>query len=323
MTLAPSFGAAAEAPPADAAREDLERIMFDPRIQRIIRGLVRRRVAADDVDDVVQHTYCDALAATHYPPPHELAGWLIGIARHKTIDYLRSRRRNSSVGVDSDGVDELAQAPASFEARDLLARVAREEGAAARSRETLSWLVREHEGEALSAIAAKDEVPPDVVRQRVSRMRRALRARWGAAIVAMLLGSASLAEWQKRHPTEIVADSIASGIVVSTMAGDWTIDSLSLGDGFDAASRTALAAEATLARVRVQDNRVAVVTPTSEHSYRLEWMPSSGVARAHIVDEQGHVRELELRSISPDRVLLDLTGARSARLVLVRSPAAR
>ncbi|HEX2670822.1 MAG TPA: hypothetical protein VHM25_08120, partial [Polyangiaceae bacterium] len=60
---------------------------------------------------------------------------------------------------------------------------------------TLHWLLREGDGETLDEIAREVELPAPRVRQRVSRLRRHLHARWlalGAAGLLSLLGLGTL-----------------------------------------------------------------------------------------------------------------------------------
>jgi hypothetical protein len=61
--------------------------------------------------------------------------------------------------------------------------------------QTLEWMLREGEGEKLENIAAEANVPAPRVRQRVSRLRRYVKARWAAqtaAVAALLLVSIAI-----------------------------------------------------------------------------------------------------------------------------------
>jgi hypothetical protein len=90
---------------------------------------------------------------------------------------------------------EISVEPPPYEAR---AMVRWAEGAAEgqyQSAETLGWMARESEGETLATIAATEGQPPDRIRQRVSRLRRALQRRWtrelalaAGAVLVVLLG---------------------------------------------------------------------------------------------------------------------------------------
>jgi DNA-directed RNA polymerase specialized sigma24 family protein len=179
-------------PPA-LARED---------VRRGLTALLRRRVPGQEVDDLAQTILCDALASGSIPSdPEEMRRWLIGIARHKIADY---HRRTARVNARSEGEGPLgscASMPAAFEEREVLHRLL---GAveSRRDAETMEWLVREHGGERLADIASENGMPAPVVRQRVSRLRRALRSRWAGAIGVLLLflGAATALGVSRMHP---------------------------------------------------------------------------------------------------------------------------
>ena len=89
--------------------EDAERLRLgDERaLERIyreygpaVRGYVSRFVPADEIDDVVQQTFIE-LWRSHgrVDATRPLIGFILGIARKRSIDHLR-RRRHSVVNVD-------------------------------------------------------------------------------------------------------------------------------------------------------------------------------------------------------------------------------
>jgi hypothetical protein len=113
-----------------------------------------------------------------------------------------------------------------YEARALLDRVA-ESVATARERETLGWLVREHNGEQLAEIAEEAGIPAPAVRQRVSRLRRLLRARWSHALAFLLVaGSCGALARHAMIPDTIVAEPIGRQPPRATglPQGVWRID---------------------------------------------------------------------------------------------------
>ena len=110
-------------------------------------AVVRARVPEADVEDVVQATLADAVAAQKKPAePSERRAWVFGIARHKIADYHRGRKRNRA---DSDDADLPDSAPHHSE-RDLLrwAEGAIPEGEDAK--QTLEWMLEEGDGAKLS-----------------------------------------------------------------------------------------------------------------------------------------------------------------------------
>ena len=145
-------------------------------------AMVRRRVPPGEADDVVQSALAEAVAATDRPlDPAGLRRWIWGVARHKIADYHR-RARRETVG----DVPEQVAVPSPEAERDLLRWAVGELPPGADATRTFAWLLREGEGEKLEAIADDERLPPPQVRQRVSRMRRLLRARWAQLVAAGL-----------------------------------------------------------------------------------------------------------------------------------------
>jgi RNA polymerase sigma factor (sigma-70 family) len=165
----------------------------DPALRRSLAEMVRRRVPPGEVEDVVQSTLTDAVAAASGPEKDdELRRWVWGIARHKIADAHRKARREAPAELP----DMEAPSEADHEERDLL-RWAERELPNSEARQTLGWLLREGEGEKLEAIAEREQIPAPTVRQRVTRLRRHFRTRWEAqlAAVATLVGAVALIWW--------------------------------------------------------------------------------------------------------------------------------
>ena len=157
-------------------------------LRRSLRAMLLRRLPAQDVDDVAQTILCDAMAASHIPAePEELRRWRSGIARHKVVDFHRRAGRHRP----TENVDGVSAAP-SYEEREVLERLLAEPRTR-RDAATFGWLVREHDGERLHDIATEENLPAPVVRQRVSRLRRALRSRWSSVLLLLLVVGASTA----------------------------------------------------------------------------------------------------------------------------------
>jgi RNA polymerase sigma factor (sigma-70 family) len=165
---------------------DLRSQLSNPTLLRALAQAIRAKVPASDVEDVVQSTLADALAAAEPPnDPTAFERWLFGIARHKVADYYRRNRRHEVV--DSDAVatsTNAATAPES--ARDLLRWVDQELPKEPETTRTLEWMMREASGDRLETIAQEQDVSAPAVRQRVSRLRRFLRERWALELAAAL-----------------------------------------------------------------------------------------------------------------------------------------
>jgi len=145
-------------------------------------AMVRRRVPPGEADDVVQAALAEAVAAADRPrDPAGLRRWIWGVARHKIADFHRRARRE-----DVGDVPEQVAVPSPDAERDLLRWAVGELPPGADAQRTFAWLLREGEGEKLDAIADDERLPAPQVRQRVSRMRRLLRARWAQLVAAGL-----------------------------------------------------------------------------------------------------------------------------------------
>jgi DNA-directed RNA polymerase specialized sigma24 family protein len=251
----------------DLAREALAA----PALRRSLAAMVRRRVPKDDAEDVAQTILCDALAAPSIPSdPEDLRRFVAGIARHKVADFHRRSRR---VGHGEQGghrdlaseEHELSVEPAPIEARAILSSIASSVASSDREQQTLEWLVREHAGEQLQTIAADEGLPAPAVRQRVSRLRRVLRAQWAhARLLVLVAGScaaiANRAQQAGEH-APIAADPTGDAVAETALLlnGDWRIERI---ERIDAASDDASAVlEAKVVDIRIRGRRVQLVTP--------------------------------------------------------------
>ena len=163
---------------------------------------MRRRVRADDVDDIVQTVLVEALGAQP-SKTEELKRWLTGSPGTRSSISTPSAPRGSG--------DRRGRGPAARAAgRAVLAAWATQQiGGSREGVETLGWMAREGDGEKLESIAREEKVPPATLRQRVSRMRRALRRRWVAelALVAALgVLAFALYRWLRTEPAPIAEE---------------------------------------------------------------------------------------------------------------------
>ena len=171
--------------------------------ERLRRGLARslaKRVPPAEVDDLVQATLLDALAAEAAPYDGvELEKWVYGILRNKVSDHYRGRRREAPL--DPDGLHTLAGG-SDASARELLGWAEKELPPGEHSARTLGWMLAEGDGEKLESIARAERVPAPTIRQRVARLRRHFRERWAAqvaAIVSLVALAAALAVLAWHH----------------------------------------------------------------------------------------------------------------------------
>lgn len=153
-----------------------------------VEAMVRRRVPASDVDDVVQAALADAVASPDAPrEPEAFRRWLTGVVRHKVADFHRRNRRELAL----DDAPEVGTESTGHEDRDLLRWARRQLPPSADAEKTLEWMMHEADGEKLESIAERERMPAARVRQRVSRLRAFFRERWhrelAMALVAMLL----------------------------------------------------------------------------------------------------------------------------------------
>ena len=161
--------------------------------------VVRRRVAAADVEDVVQTILFVVMTDPRRPQVEpDLQRWVAGVTRHKIADHHRALRRVPTLDAELDAHEAAEDRPP--EAKDLLRWATR--AAPPGNEETLEWLLREGEGEELESIAAQAQVPAPRVRKRVSRLRAHFRAHWQkelallAALGLLVLGLG----WALRKP---------------------------------------------------------------------------------------------------------------------------
>lgn len=173
------------------------RAAIGPDLRRDLVAMVKNRVPEAEVEDIVQATLTEAIESPHAPTdPEQLRRWLFGVAKHKVVDFHRRRGR------ESFEVPEVPLPPAPHVEADLLRWAEKQLPDNEESRATLDWMLREGEGEKLESIAASEKLPAPRVRQRVSRLRRHLKANWQRevallAAVGVVIGIVVL--WLRHH----------------------------------------------------------------------------------------------------------------------------
>jgi DNA-directed RNA polymerase specialized sigma24 family protein len=174
---------------------DRSTLLGAPEFRAGLVRFVRGRVPEAEVEDVVQATLADAFAADRAPDNAEdLRRWVYGIAKNKIVDVHRRGGREAPREAPMDEHASAESAPVS--ARDLLRWAEKELPQNEGAKSTLEWMLREGAGEKLEHIAAEERLPPDRVRQRVSRLRRHFKSRWALELAAAAaLGVLALALW--------------------------------------------------------------------------------------------------------------------------------
>jgi DNA-directed RNA polymerase specialized sigma24 family protein len=303
-------------------------------LRRNLTAMLERRLPREDVDDVAQTVLCDALQAERIPAdPVELRKWLAGIARHKVADFHRSRARTSARTdrLDAEGAAEPESPPAPLEAREVLANVIGET-TTDRDRETLGWLVREHAGDRLADIAKEAGLPSPVVRQRVSRMRRALRKRWAAALAFVFLlgglagGAYTFSSSGAGGGVAIAPDpSIASPPIVaaapSPLDGTWRVERIDPTMKLAPAQKEMLDAELPTIRVKVQGARIEITAHLGTLSLTAKDVVQAkdGTITATVVAPNGVQQRVTIQRLGEARLKLTVKDPRfGGTAVLVR-----
>ena len=288
-------------------------LLGDATVRARLAAMVRRRVPRGEADDVVQSVLCDALAAERIPADAvELSRWISVIARHKIADFHRRARRETS-----QDLPELAVPPAPFEARALLDHVVHDTPFDARGRQALDWVVREHAGEALEAIAREESLPSAQVRKRVSRLRARLRLAWlgdAAAVALMALAfSAVAAAWRAAQaPTAIVAEpSDAGPAALGRIQGAWHVEAMTTDPTLDGALRALAEAQAPSARVDIDGRRLTVRTRALTRERFLDVREAPGGRwSVEIADGAGGSQQAEAELRVDGRLVVRATAGR-------------
>jgi DNA-directed RNA polymerase specialized sigma24 family protein len=314
---------------ADPAREALAA----PALRRSLAAMIRRRVPVSDVEDVAQTILCDALAAPTLPSdPEDLRRFVAGIARHKVADFHRSARRRMEAPESCHDEDPSPGAaaragsagptvpPAPLEARALLSRIASSLATSDREQQTLEWLVREHGGEQLLAIARDEGLPAPAVRQRVSRLRRVLRAQWAHALVLLLVFGASVVAVERAHRdgSAIVADPAGDVVATTTVVanGHWRVERIVRVDEGD----SVIPLDANLIDIHVSGRRVDIAVPGHTLSRTIAGASREDDGSLSLrIEGAGHGDTRVTAKIEGDRMLLTVHDGRlRGRAELVR-----
>ncbi len=246
---------------------------IDADVVSLLRSVVRRSVPANDVEDVVQSAVCDALRATHIPQrKEELSRWLVTIAKRRAADLHRALRPQSELRPDLAGPEGMP-----VEWRDLIEHAVADASEDAYSQRTLELSFREAEGEPYATLADDEEVTEAAMRQRVSRFRRRMVARWLAVAtlgVTLLLGGHRVMVGSDESALILPEEDIGVRLSLRPVAGSWVVRGWSgaepLVDG---------------SRVTIDGTSLRIAMPTGNHVFSV-------LAVEHLADgtEQWRVR---------------------------------
>lgn len=311
MTVAFDIRPPALAPtPKGMAHTELAR----DEVRRALAAMLRRRVPGQEVDDLAQTILCDALASGTIPSdPEEIRRWLVGIARHKVADFHRRAARRGARDQGEAPLATCAAPPSAFEEREVLHRLL---GAieSRRDAETMEWLVREHGGERLADIAAENGLPAPVVRQRVSRLRRALRSRWASAVgvLVLLLGVAAAFGWSRTHVddgpspavTPIVPEQIvpppprpapAPAPILDELQGNWVVASIRPERELTRTEQTFVDTWSRLATLDVHQSNVTLMTNAWHESWHVAGTTVDGATtHFHLESPNGPAEDVDI-----------------------------
>ncbi|HVH40744.1 MAG TPA: sigma factor [Labilithrix sp.] len=155
--------------------------VIGPDLRSALIAMVRKRVPESEVEDIVQATLADALESPHAPKDSEsLRRWIFGVAKNKVVDYHRR------AGRETFELPEVPGKAAPHVEADLLRWAEKHLPPGEDNKTTLDWMLREGEGEKLESIAETEKVPAPRVRQRVSRLRRHLKAHWQKEVALLV-----------------------------------------------------------------------------------------------------------------------------------------
>lgn len=141
------------------------------RFHRAVHGVVLAKLAFGDAADVTQETFAIALERLpQLTDPAAFPGWLMSIARHRAIDFIRGKKPTDELA------DIAVPAPRSAEVAQVLAALRALPEA---YQETM--ILRLVEGMTGPEIAAQTGLSPGSVRVNLHRGMKLLRERLGIA----------------------------------------------------------------------------------------------------------------------------------------------
>jgi len=275
---------------AIASAHPLSELLSEPTLRQTLRAMVRRRVPASEAEDIVQATLCDALAATRSPAdPAEVPRWVTAIARNKIADHFRRARREERVDV---APAQTLEEP--VEERAILRKIVSDAQDSRTGWKTLGWVVREASGDHLADIAEEENLPPAVVRQRVSRWRRRMRNTFllAAAILGVaLVARDSLPRLTSRTPVTTTA-------APARVSGTWRVIEADIPAHADARLRKLAAVSLATSRLVIDGDRgrFEALGISVDRGFSLEAAPADGsTLRGALTTADGGQTPFEIR----------------------------
>jgi DNA-directed RNA polymerase specialized sigma24 family protein len=339
MTLAyPPHTPSHHAPRERLAREE---------VRRGLTALLRRRVPEQEVEDVAQTVLADALASPTFPTdPEELRRWLTGIARHKIADFHRRSARQSARIASNEAPELVAAKPTSYEEREVLQNVLAETRTH-RDEQTMEWMVREHGGERLADIANENNLPAPVVRQRVSRLRRALRSRYAGvfALVAIVAGLAAVSaviyngsanqaiapdpssKEANKDPKAPATSKLPPTTLMNEVEGDWVVQGVHPNRSLSATEQKFVDLQTKTASISIHQGATVAL---HAGNFKIDWRvtkiekqtPTS--ARVYLESTEGNLKDVAdvvlRRDAQGPRLEVSMAGPKYGGTVTLRRP---
>ncbi len=198
----------------------------------------------------------------------------------------------------------------------------------------MDWLVREHDGERLADIAEERALPAPVVRQRVSRLRRAIRSRYaGLFAIGLLLLIAGRFSSRTTDAPEVAptitkepvasATPVADRDLVDELQGSWAVEAITPKRPLTSAEQRFVDRQLMALQLRVDGRDVTTSLGTSLRVLKVVPVESKPHT-ARVVIERGQQRQEVLVSLRKDsrgaRLEVVLEGTKYAGWVVLRRP---
>ncbi|RYE95091.1 MAG: hypothetical protein EOO75_00200, partial [Myxococcales bacterium] len=270
---------------------------IDASVVSLLRSVVRRSVPENDVEDVVQSAVCDALRAPRIPErKEELSRWLVTIAKRRAADLHRACRPQDELGPDLAGPEVLP-----VEWRDLVQRAVDDASTDDYARRTLELSLREVDGEPYATLAHDEETSEVALRQRVSRFRRRMFARWLAVATfgaALVLGARAGVLRGTEATLIVPEEDIGVRASLQPLRGTWVVRGWSGSEPLVDGSRVTIDGTTLRLAMTAHDDVFSVVSVETLPDGSEQWhvrSPSRRDATVHVTRRAGAAATVTLR----------------------------